>query len=80
VQARRIAEHDGDATEVGALLQHVARRAGNVRDNGALLAEQRVEEAGLAGVGPPDDGDVKAVAQEPAASVCLQEACDLLDS
>src|SRR5205823_481716 len=41
----------------------IARRPGNVRDYGALLPRQRVQQRALAGVGPADEYDLRLVRQ-----------------
>ena len=45
----------------------VARRAGDLRHDGAVIAEQRVQQRALARVGPPDDHGRDAAAQQPPA-------------
>ena len=53
---------------------HVARGAGNVGDDGAVLFQQAVEQAALADVGPADDGQRQAVAHQPAVSEARGQA------
>lgn len=61
-QAGGVAEDDGDAVEVEGLLKDVAGGAGDLGDDGAVGAEQRVHERGLADVGTADQGNADAVA------------------
>ena len=63
-QAGGVDEADGNAAEEERLLERVARGAGLGRDDGAALAEQAVEERGLAGVGRAGKDDERALAQE----------------
>ena len=63
-QAGGVNEDDGQAANVGRLLNGVARRAGNRGDDGAVMAEELVEQARFAGVGPADDRGADAAAQD----------------
>ncbi len=56
----------GQAANVGRFLDGVARRAGNGRDDGAVVAQELIEQAGFADVGPADDRRANAAAQHPA--------------
>jgi len=47
-------------------VERVAGRAGHFRDDRARRAQERVEEGGLAGVGPAEDGDAAAGRKKPA--------------
>ena len=60
--ACRVHEGDGLAVEYDLGVNRVARRAGNGADDGALAADQGVEQAALADVGPPHNGDADGVA------------------
>src|SRR6476661_945420 len=65
-QAGSVHERHGNAADVHALRQHVARRAwygGHDRPRGA---GQRIEQARLARIRPPDDDDEPALAQHAA--------------
>lgn len=57
--ARRVEEPEADPVDVDALLDHVARRAGDLRDHRPILAQQAVEERRFADVRRADqrDGD-----------------------
>ena len=48
---------------------HVARRAGGLRDDRRLAPREQIEQRRLAGIGRPDDRDGQAVAQPLAAAV-----------
>ena len=63
-QAGGVDEHDGDAANVGGFLDGVAGRAGGVGDDGAVVAEQLVEEAGLSDVGPAHDRGANPAAED----------------
>ena len=56
LQAGGVDEHHGDAANLRLLRDRVARRAGHGGDDGAVAAQQLIEQARLAGVGPADDG------------------------
>ena len=61
------------------LLDRVARRACDLRDERAILAEQRVEQRRLPGVGRPNDRDGDALAHEPShftVTLQAQQFCD----
>ena len=47
-QARRIGQAHGQAVQLAAFLKEIARGAGDVRDQGAVAAQQGIEQAGLA--------------------------------
>ena len=61
-QSRRIKKPQGDARDADLLLDDVARRARHVGDNGALHAEEGVEEARFADVRAADDDGLDPVA------------------
>ena len=50
-------QHDAAPVEFDELVDAVARRARDLAHDGALRSDERVEEAGLAHVGPTDDRD-----------------------
>src|SRR5262249_10023685 len=56
-QAGGVGQADRDAVEVERLLDQIARGARHVGDDGPLLPEEGVEQAGLADIGPPGDDD-----------------------
>src|SRR5581483_8040082 len=58
-QARRVDEDDRLAVDHAAHVDGVARRPGHGAHDHALRAEERVHEARLAGVPPPDDRDAE---------------------
>ena len=65
VQPRRVDEHELPARVVGEHAAHdVARGLDDGADDADLLADDAVDERGLAGVGPADDGDDAAVRQD----------------
>jgi hypothetical protein len=66
-QAGGVDEAHGDAAEVDGFLDGVAGGAGFGADDGAVEAEQAVEQAGFPGVGGPGDHQAQAVAQDPPA-------------
>ncbi len=55
------------AADARPLFDGVARGPRHWRHDGALGAQQRVQEAGLADVGPPHERDTQPLAQQPAA-------------
>jgi hypothetical protein len=62
--AGRVDQTDRHAVDGDALLDRVAGRTRNLRDDGALLAEQRVEQRGFARIRRSDDRDLEAFAHE----------------
>ena len=70
----------GDAVEVDQFAQHIARGAGYLGDDGAVLAGQGVEQAGFSGVGPADDGQHETVAKQPALARAAEQVAELLGS
>ncbi len=56
-----------NAVERDALGDEVARGAGSCGDDGAVALDEAIEERALAGVGPADDGERKAVVHDAAA-------------
>ena len=58
---------------------HVPGGAGGLRHDGGVAARQQVQQARLAGVGRPDDGDQKARAKPFAAAVVLKVGGDFTD-
>src|SRR5690606_5141156 len=77
-QPGRIGEHHRDAVEVGARLDDVAGGARLRRDDGAVGADQGVEQARLADVGAADDDDAQPVAQQAPARVGGEQRDDLV--
>ena len=75
-QAGGVDQADRHAAEIDGLLDGVARRAGLGADNGALEAEQQVEQARLPGIRGTGDDQAQAVAQDPAALGGFQHAGD----
>ena len=69
----------GTPVDVDGLGHEIARRAGNVGDDRAAGAGEPVEQARLAGVRPPDDRDLRALAHEPAAPGVGQQRVEPLD-
>ena len=65
-QSRRIEKPQGDARDADLLLDDVTRRARHVGDDGALHAEEGVEEARFADVRAADDDGLDPVAQDAA--------------
>src|SRR5262245_28679665 len=63
-QPSRINEYHRQPANVGGLFDGVARGAGNGRDDGAVMPEKLIEQAGFAGVGPANDGGANAAAQD----------------
>ncbi len=57
-------EDDRQAAEVGGFLDGIARGAGDGRDDGAVVAEELVEQTGLARVGPAHDSGADAASQK----------------
>ena len=57
-------ELHGDAGDGGGLRHQVARGAGDVGDDGAVLLQQAIEKAALADVGPAHDGQRQALAHQ----------------
>src|SRR5262252_4262561 len=62
-QAGGIDEHHGNATNIRRLLNCVASRAGDVRDDGTVAPEKLVEQAGFTSIRPPDDRGANAATQ-----------------
>ncbi len=58
--AGRVDQLHGDAADGGNFGDHIARGAGDVGDDGAVLLEQAIEQAALADVGAADDGQREA--------------------
>ncbi len=75
--ASGVDERQADAIETDRFAQHVARRAGNRRDDRAFALGQRVEQARLADIGPADDHDVQSVAQHQPRRVAASSRRDL---
>ncbi len=69
-------EEDGDAAEVYGFLEGIASGAGEMADDGALVAEEAVEEAGFAGVGLAEDDGAEAFAKDAALIGGAEEAGD----
>ncbi len=55
--AGRVHEFDRDSVNGRHFRHQVARGAGDIGDDRAILLQQPVEEAAFAHVGPPDDGE-----------------------
>ncbi len=64
--ARGVDELHRDAVNGRDFRDQIARGAGDVGDNGAILFEQAIEEAALADVGPAYDGQRDAGVDQPA--------------
>ena len=75
--ARGIDERDRDAADVAALCQQVARRAGDLRDDRAVGADECVEEARLSNVGAADDRDLTAFTNHAALTRAGEQRADL---
>ena len=75
--ARRIADDHRQAFELQPHLDHVARGAGFLRDDGHVAPGQRIQQARLAGVGRPRQHDVKPLAQQLAAVAVIEMLADL---
>src|SRR4029078_8607979 len=56
-QSAGVDAHVLHRAELAVTVLPVARDAGDVRDDGVARLRERVEQRGLADVGPPDDGD-----------------------
>ena len=65
-EAGGVDEAEGEAVEVDDFLDGVAGGAGEVADDGALEAQQLIEEAAFAGVGSADEDGAHAFAEEAA--------------
>ena len=75
--ARGVDERDRDAADVAALGQQVARRAGDLRDDRAIGADECVEEARLSNVGAADDRDLAAFTNHAALTRAGEQRADL---
>ena len=69
MQPRGVQERHRNAAQVEALLQDVPCGTGERRDDGAILLQESVEQAGLADVWRSDERDGRSVAHAPAAIV-----------
>ncbi len=67
-----------DAAQCRTLLDGVARRARDRRDDGALHAEQSVQQAGLADVGTPDQRHTQPLAQDAPLRGAGEQSLDLV--
>jgi hypothetical protein len=65
-QACRVQHVQRQAVDVDAFTQHVARGAGDGRDDGSVVTGQAIEQAGFAGVGAAGEHHGETVAQQPA--------------
>ncbi|CAM5296675.1 hypothetical protein RLIN73S_06090 [Rhodanobacter lindaniclasticus] len=72
-QAGGVGQFQRDAVQAQGFAQHVAGGAGDRRDDGAVAAGQRVEQAGLAGVGAAHDGHLEAIVEAQAALRLAQQ-------
>src|ERR1044071_2738131 len=63
-QSRGIDQRERHALDLDRLAQRIAGRAGDRRDDRALLAGEAVKQAGLANVGAPGEYDVDAATQK----------------
>ncbi len=73
--AGRIRNVHGYAIEIDRLPQHIARRAGDFRDDGGVLPRQGVQQARLARVGRPNDRQHDPIPQQaPLLSLLQQQA------
>lgn len=59
--SRCVDQRDLQAIHVNFCVGRAARRTRDGTDNGALFADQLIQQAGLAGVGFADDGDLNAI-------------------
>ena len=60
VKARRVDEDDGaDASKLHRFVDGIRRRARFFRDDGEVLPDERIQEARLAAVAPPEEADVE---------------------
>ncbi len=75
--ARGVDQRDRDSADVAALREQVARRAGNLGDDGAIGADECVEEARLSNVGAADDRDLTAFANHAALARAGEQCADL---
>ena len=66
------------AVDVDALAQHIARGAGNRRDDRGVVAREPIQQARLAGVRPAGDDDGHAFAQQPALARALLDAIEVI--
>ena len=64
-QACGIEHVQGQAVDVYAFAQHVARGARDGGDDGRVVPREAIQQAGLAGVGPPGQHHGETVAQQP---------------
>lgn len=72
-----IDEADGDAAEIDDFLEGVAGGAGEMADDGALVTEEAIEQAGFAGIGRAADDGAQALAEDVALISGAQEPGDL---
>src|SRR5580658_6640062 len=79
-QSGGINENDRNTAHVGGFFDGVAGRPWNVGDNGAIAAQELIEQAGFADVGPSDDGGANAPAQNPAFIGSTQQGIDESDA
>ncbi len=63
-ESGRVDEEDGDAAQVGRLLDGVARGAGDRRDDRAVASQELIQQARFAGIGTPKDGDAETATQD----------------
>ena len=75
-KAGRVDEPKSEAVKGAGILHRVAGRAGNVRDDGPVVAEEGVEQGGLAAVGGADNGDGDAFFHRVAGRETVREAAD----
>ncbi len=61
-QTGGINEHNRQPADIGGFFNRVARRARNGRDDGAIMAEQLIQQAGFASVRAANNGCANATA------------------
>ncbi len=71
-QARHVGEQHLETLDHGGNLDHVARRPGDLGDDGRLAPGEAVEQRRLAGVGRADQGDLEAFAHALPAAIVRQ--------
>ena len=66
-QARGVCQLQRDAAEADTFTQYVARRTGDIGDDGTIATRECIEQAGFARVRPPDNRYAQTVVQSHAA-------------
>ncbi len=78
-QAGRVDEQEGAVVALQHRVDRVARRAGDVRDDHALLADERVQERRLAHVRAAEDGDADRLVAERRPALAREQRDDLVE-